>query len=99
MLVQYYNTYLNIYIIPNMALSWTGRVYRPRLFTGDEDLEMFRFYFENVAPRGKNEDGKSMELLVHIEGRAFRALFQRFTFYGKLTMQAGSFKVKNQALF
>ena len=43
-----------------------------------EDVVKFFFYFEYVVMRGKPDEQKPMELLSHLDGRAFEFFFEAF---------------------
>lgn len=65
-----------------MVLSWTAANSRSKsthMFSGEGGINMFFFYFENISGRGKDENEKVFQFMVHLDGPAFEYFFQRFT--------------------
>lgn len=63
-----------------------------RVSDAPDDVNIFLFYFENVAMRGKFSTEKSLELTTHLDGEAFQLFFDKFTKNGKLNYATSDFE-------
>lgn len=68
------------------------------MFTGDGDVEMFFFYFENVLTRNKDESEKATELLAQFGGNALQFFIAKITAGGAIS-DAGKNYVGVKAAF
>lgn len=80
-----------------MVLSWRPGPQpssaSPRVVTGQGDVAMFFFFFDNVGMRGKDESEKAFALLAYLDGAASEFYFQTFTMNGTIIETKKDFSV------
>lgn len=78
-------------LVPSWRADPTLSSPSSRVFTGDGDVNMFFFYFENVFMRRKENNEKATELLAHLDGPAFECFCEKFTIDGAITFAGNYF--------
>lgn len=69
------------------------------MFTGNGDVHLLFFYFDNLMLRGKDENDKSLQLLAQLHKQAFKLFFQRFTSDGQILDKPTNFEIVQTAFF
>lgn len=95
-------TLLRAFSGASMVLSWradcNSATKSQSVFTAEDNVKMFFYYFEIRAMRGKEDALKASELLAHLNGETYVSFFDKFTVEGAISESETNFREAENAI-